>query len=160
MKKLLMIVAAGLLFSSAAMGECELMDFIGGESKETSGAGNALLEISSAWSSSSSTYASAQTSGTSGCGETALFRVRQRQFVHVMIDNLSQEIAAGGGEHLQSLSALLGCPKSKYSDLALMARQNYEQLFPAVETEPEIFLTRLKEEMGDSPELSENCVYI
>jgi hypothetical protein len=77
-----------------------------------------------------------------------------------MIDNLSQEIAAGGGEHLQSLSALLGCPKSKYSDLALMARQNYEQLFPAVETEPEIFLTRLKEEMGDSPELSENCVYI
>ncbi len=86
--------------------------------------------------------------------------IQQQEFVAVTIDNLSEQIAQGGGSHLQSLSTLLGCPASAYSTLAIMSRKNYEQLFPAVETEPEVFLTRLKEKMRGNPRLAGRCVYI
>ena len=160
MKKYLFLVALGLLFSSVAVAECQLTDFIGGESDGSSSTGNALLEISSAYSSSSSTYSSAQASGTSGCGDTAISRVRQLLFVRAMMDNLSQEIAQGGGEHLQSLGTLLGCPKSDYAQLALMAQGNYRRLFPTVEPEPEAFLARLKGQLREHPRIWQSCIYI
>jgi hypothetical protein len=160
MKKLLFLVALGLSISSAAVAECELTDFFWGESRETDGAGNALLEITSAYTSSSSTYGSAETSGTSGCGDTALFRVRQRLFVHAMMDNLSQEIAQGGGEHLQSLGALLGCPKSDYAQMAVMAQRNYRRLFPTAKPIPDAFLARLKGQLREQPRIWQSCIYI
>ena len=160
MKKLLLFVAAAMLFSSAAVAECDLMDFVGGESDGSSSTGNAITEVTSAWSTSSSTYGSAQTSGTSGCGETAMFRVRQRLFVHAMIDNLSQEIAQGGGEHLQTLGTLMGCAKSEYGYLAVMARRNYGRLFPSVEPVPEAFLARFKAQLREHPRIRRSCVYI
>ena len=160
MKMLLLFVAAAMLFGSTAVAECDIFDFVGGESDGSSSTGNAISEVTSGWSTSSSTYGSAQTSGTSGCGETALFRVKQRLFVHAMIDNLSQEIAQGGGEHLQSLGTLMGCPKSDYGHLAVMARRNYGRLFPSVEPVPELFLARFKAQMREHPRIWQSCVYI
>ncbi len=86
--------------------------------------------------------------------------IQQQEFVAVTIDNLSEQIAQGGGSHLQSLSTLLGCPASAYPTLAIMSRKNYEQLFPSVETNPEVFLTRLKEKMRGNPRLAGRCLYI
>ncbi len=160
MKKFLLFVAAAMSFSSAAVAECDLMDFIGGESDSSKNTESSFLEISSGMSSLSSTYGSAQTSGTSGCGDTALFRGRQRLFVHAMIDNLSQEIAQGGGEHLQTLGTLMGCAKSDYGYLAVMARRNYGRLFPSVEPVPEAFLARFKAQLREHPRIRQSCVYI
>ena len=104
----------------------------------------------------------ANSSGTSGCSfdeETSAY-IEQHHFVAVTIDNLSEQIAQGGGPHLQSLSILLGCPASAYSILATITRQNYDELFPSVETEPEVFLTRLKGKMRAYPRLAVTCVYI
>ena len=114
-------------------------------------------------SSSLSTEAFAKTSGTSGCGKRSKkssFYLQQQEFVAFTIDNLSEQIAQGGGPHLQALSSLLGCPASDYSKLATISRQSYEQLFPSAETEPEVFLARLKEEMRDNPSLADRCVNI
>ena len=110
--------------------------------------------------SSSSTWSFAHSSGTSGCGEKETAYIQQHHFVAATIENLSEQIAQGGGPHLQSLSTLLGCPASDYSKLAAITRQNYGQLFPSAETEPEVFLTRLKDKMRDNPILAGNCVYI
>ena len=112
--------------------------------------------------SSAATAASAKASGSSGCHEKtkkSSFYLQQQEFVAVTIDNLSEQIAQGGGPHLQSLAALLGCPASDYSKLATMTRQSYGQLFPSAETEPEVFLVRLKEEMRCNPSLAGRCVY-
>ena len=115
------------------------------------------------WAGSKSTEGSAKSSGTKGCKKTTKktgFYLQQQEFVAFTIDNLSEQIAQGGGPHLQSLSALLGCPASDYSKLAIMTRQNYGQLFPSAETEPEVFLIRLKDKMRDNPSLADRCVNI
>ena len=115
------------------------------------------------WAGSKSTEGSAKASGTKGCKKTtkkSSFYLQQQEFVAFTIDNLSEQIAQGGGPHLQALSSLLGCPASDYSKLATISRQSYEQLFPSAETEPEVFLARLKEKMRDNPILAGNCVNI
>ena len=171
MKKLLtvLVVVAGLMFGSAAMAKCHSMNAWMKDDVET-GVESILkgedeknertVVFTTVTTFSSSTYGSAELSGTSGCGENETAYIQQQKFVAFTIDNLSEQIAQGGGPHLQSLSALLGCPASDYSKLAAITRQSYEQLFPSADTEPEVFLIRLITQMADSPELSENCVYI
>ena len=86
--------------------------------------------------------------------------IQQQEFVAVTIDNISEDIAQGGGPHLRSLAALLGCPASNYPAMADMARRDFARLFPSAETEPEVFLTRLKDRMRDNPSLADRCVNI
>ncbi len=169
MKKSLVVLVVGLLVGSAAMAECDnfsawlqddveegVVSILEGEDEKN----ERLMVFTTVATSSSSTYGSAQSSGTSGCGKIKTAYIQQQQFVAVTIDHLSEQIAQGRGEYLQSLSALLGCPVSAYSNLASISQQNYEQLFPSVETEPEVFLTRLKEKMRGNPRLADSCVYI
>ena len=169
MKKSLVVLVVGLLVGSSAMAEChsfeawlqddveEAVDSIVEEGDQKN---ESVMVLTTVTTFSSTTYGSAQSSGTSGCGKKRTAYTRQLQFVAVTIDNLSGQIAQGGGPHLQSLTTLLGCPASAYSNFATMTQQNYEQIFSSVETEPEGFLTRLKEKMRDSPSLAGSCVYI
>ena len=154
MKKLLMVLVVGLLLGTAVMADCHsFRKFVKDDSHGAFGPGSAMI--------ATTTYPSAKSSETSGCpDEYNSLKIQQRQFVAVTIDNLSEQIAQGGGPHLQSLSALLGCPASDYSKLAAITQKNYEQLFPSAETEPEVFLARLKEEMRDNPSLAGRCVNI
>ena len=130
---------------------------------------SAPITLSSAGS-SSSTWSFAHHSGTSGCGnyeESPAYIQQQEEFVLVNLDNLSEDIAQGGGPHLQSLSALLGCPTSDYPALADLARRNFGRLFPTTETTPAYlgtsattFLDRLNDAISRDPRLSESCTHL
>ena len=112
--------------------------------------------------SSSTTWGFAHSSGTSGCGKKSKkssFYLQQQEFVAFTIDNLSEQIAQGGGPHLQSLAALLGCPASDYPALAGMTRRNFGRLIPSTEIEPGEFLARLKDDIARDSRLSVRCVY-
>lgn len=157
MKKLLMLLIVGVLMGSVVYSdECIPRRWV---ELDPEGPVKILTTIQAT---STTAWPFATTSGTSGC--EGLFtnqkKVQQHRYVATTITNLAEDIARGGGPHLQSLSTLLGCPASAYSTLAIMSRQNYEQLFPFVETKPEVFLTRLKEKMRDNPSLAGRCVYI
>ena len=162
MKKLLVVLVVGLLIGSAAMADCSLRDFLPDDmGRDPAGA----FIFTTVATSSSSTYGSANSSGTSGCnGENDIESspdIKQNEFVTWNMDDLSEDIAQGGGPHLQSLSSLLGCPDSDYPALAELARRNYARLFPSTEEfEAEVFLARLKEVISNDPQLSENCVHI
>ena len=118
---------------------------------------------------SSTALGSSEASGTSGCtekplegeegGKTAYYKRQQQEFVTVTMDNISEDVARGGGAHLHTLGALLGCPASGYAELAAMTRQLYAQLFPSAEIEPAEFLARLKSRISENPRLAGSCAY-
>ena len=122
-----------------------------------------ITTVASSWTSSAATEGSAKSSETSGCRKKtkkSSFYLQQQEFVAVTIDNLSEQIAQGGGPHLQSLSALLGCPASDYPVLADMARRDFGRLFPSADIEPGEFLARLKDDIAHDPRLAVRCVYV
>ena len=102
------------------------------------------------------------TSGTSGCNadSTVLKEKEQEVFVAVNMDNLSQEMAQGNGEHLRALATLMGCSTSVYSDFAGMTQEKYTVLFNGAETSTLELLSGLKREMSAHPALSAACTRI
>ena len=157
MKKLLMGLVVGLSLGSAAMADCH--DFASFNGRWNAGAQGIPFVPTVA-----STYGTVKISGTSSstCSKKtkkSSFYLQQQKFVAVNIDNLSEQIAQGGGPHLQSLSALLGCPASDYPALAGMARRDFARLFPSAKIEPEALLARLKDDISHDPRLSDSCVY-
>lgn len=99
------------------------------------------------------------TSGTSGCSNSGIIKkdVEQRLFVAVHMDNIYQEMAQGGGSHLDALASLMGCQTVSYGRFAGVTRHNLGRLFPAGEVSPVELLARLKQTMRGDAALAQGC---
>ncbi len=78
-------------------------------------------------------------SGTSGCDQPIMFVANPRlnRFVAYNLDNLARDIAAGGGEFVDALAALMHVPAAKSSAFRVGLQRNYARIFPSVDVDHE-----------------------
>lgn len=95
------------------------------------------------------------TSGTSGCDANGvIYRHKEQEvFVAVNFDTLSQEMAQGHGQNLQSLAALMGCSTVAYPEFARMTQDKYPVLMGSDTSTMEL-ISGLKREMATHPTLA------
>ena len=95
-------------------------------------------------------------SGTIGCTNSGHFAQSDRAalFANLNFDNLSQEMAQGGGEHLASLATLLGVPEERHPAFFAMTQEKYATLVQSGETTPAAMLKALHEAMAAHPVLA------
>lgn len=96
------------------------------------------------------------TSGTSGCdAESVVDNEYQRKvFVASNLDNLSQEIAQGQGDHLASLASLMGVSEADQSAFYTFTQSNYGSLFSTSEVSADNVIASLDTEMLKNPTLA------
>lgn len=99
------------------------------------------------------------TSGTSNCTEGGVIKVdkQQEMFVEANLDALQADIAAGGGEHLSSLSVLMGCDAGVHGALGQRAQASYTRIFPTESTHPFQALYALKSELSQEEGFTAAC---
>jgi hypothetical protein len=95
-------------------------------------------------------------SGTVGCTNSGHFAQHERAtlFANLNFDNLSQEMAQGGGEHLASLATLLGVPAEQQPAFFSMTQEKYATLVQSGETTPAAMLKALHGAMAEHPVLA------
>ena len=94
--------------------------------------------------------------GTSGCTNDGVI-VQNEQvnvFASVNLENLSQEMAQGHGEHLASLATLLGVPAEQQPAFFAMTQANYTNLIRSGETTAAAMLVALQKTMAVHPILA------
>ncbi len=96
------------------------------------------------------------TTGTLGCTNNNKFVQNEHatMFANLNFDNLSQEMAQGGGEHLASLATLLGVPAEQQPAFFAMTQEKYATLVQSGETTPAAMLKALHEAMAQHPVLA------
>ena len=99
------------------------------------------------------------TSGTSGCSAdgVVLNEKEQELFVATNLERLSQEMARGNGNHLQSLAGLMGCQSTVYAEFAGMTQEKFQVLFENGNTGTSDLLIGLKREIAANPTLASGC---
>ncbi|MGH7829327.1 MAG: DUF3015 domain-containing protein [Candidatus Binatia bacterium] len=95
-------------------------------------------------------------SGTSGCTNdgTIMSQYKVTVFAAANYDNLSQEMAQGGGEHLASLAALMGVPEEHRSAFFALAQAQYASLIQSGDRSPIAMVETLQSGMATHPTLS------
>jgi len=96
------------------------------------------------------------TSGTIGCTNNGQFASNGHatMFADLNFENLSQEMAQGGGEHLASLATLMGVPAEQQPAFFAMTQEKYAALIQSGETTPTALLKALHETMAAHPVLA------
>jgi hypothetical protein len=96
------------------------------------------------------------TTGTIGCTNNGSFASNEHatMFASLNFDNLSQEMAQGGGEHLASLATLMGVPAEQQPAFFAMTQEKYAALIQSGETTPAAMLKALHETMAAHPVLA------
>ena len=94
--------------------------------------------------------------GTIGCTNNGKFASNEHatMFASLNFDNLSQEMAQGGGEHLASLATLMGVPAEQQPAFFAMTQEKYAALIESGETTPAAMLKALHETMAVHPVLA------
>lgn len=92
-------------------------------------------------------------SGTSGCTNdgTIMSQHKVNVFAAANYENLSQEMAQGGGEHLASLAELMGIPEEHRSEFFALAQAQYASLIQSGDTTPAAMLKTLHSGMATHP---------
>jgi hypothetical protein len=95
-------------------------------------------------------------SGTSGCTNdgTIMGQYKASVFAAANYDNLSKEMAQGGGEHLASLAELMGIPEEHRSEFFALAQVQYANLIQSGDTTPAGMLNTLQSGMATHPALA------
>lgn len=154
MKKLVIALAAGLLSASAAhagkhnAAGCGLGSLVFTENV----ASQQVLAGTTNGTFGNQTFGI--TTGTLGCDASGSLKSAKAQenFARVNFRDLSREMAAGSGEYVASMSALMGCTESKA--FGSYVQKNYSTLFPSADTTPEQMLETLRAGMASEPTLS------
>ena len=96
-------------------------------------------------------------SGTVGCTNSGHFAQSERAtlFANLNFDNLSREMAQGGGEQLASLAVILGVPAEQQPEFFAMTQEKYATLVQSGETAPRAMLASLQEAMAAHPVLAQ-----
>lgn len=99
------------------------------------------------------------TTGTSNCTAGGVLKSEKEQaaFVEVNFRDLKRDMAAGGGEFLNSFGTLLGCEDSAKPRLGKMTQQKYETIVPSDATTPMQLLSSLKAQVKATPDLAQSC---
>ena len=79
--------------------------------------------------SSGSTFVFASTSGTLGCENWDFVRNNRVQYLDLVWNNLSKEVAQGKGEHITALSDMYGCNREYQQTFGSLLYGNYPHLF-------------------------------
>jgi Protein of unknown function (DUF3015) len=92
-------------------------------------------------------------SGTSGCTNdgTIMSEHKVNVFAAANYENLSQEMAQGGGEHLASLAELMGIPANHRPEFFNLAQVQYASLIQSGDTTPEGMIKTLQIAMSSHP---------
>lgn len=96
------------------------------------------------------------TTGTSGCSQDGIVSREHETAVYAQatIENLSQEMAQGQGEHLASLATLMGVPAELHAAFFQLTQQHYATLFPTEQNDAAQMLTALKTVLSADPVLA------
>jgi hypothetical protein len=80
--------------------------------------------------------------------------VRDDQKVHLFafsnFENLRQDMAAGRGEYVVSLAALIGVPEERRVEFGLWTQRRFAALFPSDRTTPQQMVAALNRELADA----------
>jgi Protein of unknown function (DUF3015) len=95
--------------------------------------------------------------GSIGCTNSGQFASNEHAtlFASLNFENLSQEMAQGGGEHLASLATVMGVPAEQQPAFFAMTQEKYATLVQAGETTPRAMLAALQEAMAAHPVLAQ-----
>jgi len=77
---------------------------------------------------------------------------RLNHFASVYFDRLAEEMAIGGGEHLDALAALLDVPVEERQAFAILTQQNFDKLYSHEYVTVGEMLTSLTRLMADDPQ--------
>lgn len=96
-------------------------------------------------------------SGTSGCTNdgTIFASEKVNVFAAINIDNISQEMAQGQGEHLTSLATLMDIPADQHEIFFTMAQEKYTTLIQSGETSPKAVVKAIYIAIGEHPVLAQ-----
>lgn len=96
------------------------------------------------------------TTGSWGCTNNGKFVSIEHatMFANLNFDNLSQEMAQGGGEHLASLAMILGVPAEQQPTFFALTQEKYPSLMQAGEKSPAAMIKTLDDAMTAHPVLA------
>ena len=94
--------------------------------------------------------------GLSGCTNDGQVMAQHKvnAFAAIHFENLSQDMAQGGGEHLASLATLMGVPVEQQPEFFAFAQDIYATLVQEGEKSPFAVLKALNDAMADHPILA------
>jgi len=85
-------------------------------------------------------------------------RSERRRYSYLNYEAIREDVARGGGEHLNTLARLLGCPTERIPGVAQLTQKNYRLLFRETSEEAaEQLIPRIGELVGQDPDLKEAC---
>lgn len=95
-------------------------------------------------------------SGTSGCTNDRKYWSEEKTtvFAQMSLENLSQEMAEGQGEHLASLATLMGVPAEHQAEFFAMTQERYLALIRAGDSSPAAMVEALYEAITHHPVLA------
>lgn len=102
------------------------------------------------------------TVGTLGCDTNKAVDARDVErevFVAVNLDNLSQDMAVGAGEHLYSLASLMGC-EAATAEFAQMTREHYSALMEQADQSGTALISGLRQQISADPALASSCTRV
>lgn len=96
------------------------------------------------------------TTGTAGCDPTTVVRndFQREEFVASNLDNLSQEMAQGSGDHLDSLAAIMGIAEEDRTKFYSLTQQRFDHLMSSARKGSQEMLSALDQEMLADPALA------
>jgi len=96
------------------------------------------------------------TTGTSGCSQDGIVSREHETalYAQATIENLSQEMAQGQGEHLSSLASLMGVPSDLQPVFFQLTQEHYATLFPREQNDAIEMLTALRSLLAADPVLA------
>ncbi len=149
--------AAGAFAGTADTGPgCGLGKEVWKDSKDTDSVGHHLL-ISTTNNPMIPLQAGGITTGSWGCQNNRKVWTEHKAgvFAGVNFENLSEDMARGGGEHLASLADLLGVPAEQRPAFFALAQERYASLTAAGHTSAAAMIKALNEAMAAHPVLAE-----
>ncbi|MEW6683127.1 MAG: DUF3015 domain-containing protein [Nitrospirota bacterium] len=96
------------------------------------------------------------TTGTSGCSQDGIVSREHEAAVYAQatIENLSEDMAQGHGEHLVSLATLIGVPVDLQPRFFHLTQEHYSVLFPTADTDALQMLATLQTVLAADPVLA------
>ncbi len=94
-------------------------------------------------------------SGTSGCtNDGVIMKNKHVNLASGAFDNLKQEMAQGGGEHLAALATLLGIPVEEQPTFFSLVQEKYASLVQSEETTPSTMVQAIQAAIAEHPILA------
>jgi hypothetical protein len=103
--------------------------------------------------SEASTKFTSSTSPGGGDSSSEGEQAKALEFTNENFARVKSDMAVGGGEYLESLSALLGVPESRRPEFYSLTKKNFSVLVSSEDTTAEEMLTKLRLEISARPEL-------